>query len=319
MKFTYIPVFLMTALLLACGGNSGTSSAPPKLAAQSFQTLGIQPPAAYVNVTQRIFVAYFGRPSDSSGLPFFNQLLSNANAPTDVAGIVQAYANNPTVRNIIDTFSNSDESKALYTGGTEAFVTAIYHNLFNREPDAGGKAFWISMIDGGFMTRANAAITIMGGANGSDITIVTNKAQAATNFTNALDTPAKIKGYDGLSANVIVRAMLAGVGETTDLNAFQTTINNTIDSLAAGVNKFSLVATIVANRCVACHSAKPTMPGTSTAPAGIRYDTEAQIREGAGLIFQTTVVSRSMPDGNLTNMTDGERQTISDWVTAGAP
>ncbi len=319
MKFKYIPIFLMTAMLFACGGNVDTSKQPPKLAAQSFQTLGVQPPAAYVNLTQRIFVAYFGRPADTSGLPFYNQILSNGNAPTDAAGIVQAYASNPTVRNVVDAFSNSEESKALYTGGTDAFVTAIYHNLFNREPDAGGKAFWISMIDGGFMTRGNAAITIMSSANGSDITIVTNKAQAATNFTNALDTPAKVEGYSGLSANATVRTMLAGVGETTDLTAFQTTINNTINSLASSVNKFSVVATIIKNRCVTCHSAKPTMPGTTSAPAGIRYDTEAQIREGAGLIFQSTVASRSMPDGNITNMTDDERQTISDWVAAGAP
>jgi uncharacterized membrane protein len=70
---------------------------------------------------------------------------------------------------------------------------------------------------------------------------------------------------------------------------------------------------VIAARCVSCHSATPSHPAFPAAPLGVMLDTDAQIVANAERIYQQTVVTRIMPIGNLTQMTDGERQVIAGW------
>lgn len=69
---------------------------------------------------------------------------------------------------------------------------------------------------------------------------------------------------------------------------------------------------LIDRHCIACHSQQPTQPGFSAPPAGIAYDSEAQIRLHKENI-QQVVASRYMPLGNMTGMTDEERATITAW------
>lgn len=78
------------------------------------------------------------------------------------------------------------------------------------------------------------------------------------------------------------------------------------------------VATIMAQRCAGCHSATPSFGGFTAAPSGVVLDTLPQIRQQAQRIHQQVVQSRAMPLGNLTQMTDAERQQIDAWFQAGA-
>ena len=70
---------------------------------------------------------------------------------------------------------------------------------------------------------------------------------------------------------------------------------------------------VVDARCKTCHSSTPTQPGFVAAPAGIVFDSMAQIENEAHRIYQQTVTTRVMPIGNLTGMTDDERQLIDAW------
>lgn len=81
---------------------------------------------------------------------------------------------------------------------------------------------------------------------------------------------------------------------------------------------FTQVEAIVALRCVACHSASPTMPGFASAPRGIRFDTPAQIRADALRINYTVVQTEFMPYGNRTSMTAAERAVVGAWFEGGA-
>ena len=47
-------------------------------------------------------------------------------------------------------------------------------------------------------------------------------------------------------------------------------------------------------------------------------DTEAELRARAAMINQQVWVTRVMPPGNLTNITDAERRLIARWVKGGA-
>jgi len=88
--------------------------------------------------------------------------------------------------------------------------------------------------------------------------------------------------------------------------------------VAAPAAPFAQVQAIVAQRCVACHSAHPTQPGFATAPAGVMLDDPALIHQNAARIYQQAVQLKAMPIANLTNMTDAERAQIGAWFEAGA-
>lgn len=82
---------------------------------------------------------------------------------------------------------------------------------------------------------------------------------------------------------------------------------------------FAQVKSIVAQRCVACHSAHTSFPGYNVAQAGISFDTDAQIRTQAALIKAEAVDSLRMPFGNATGMTQAERNALAAWFAAGTP
>ena len=81
---------------------------------------------------------------------------------------------------------------------------------------------------------------------------------------------------------------------------------------------FSDVRTVMQQRCTTCHSSEPTHPAFPAAPAGVMLDSDAQIVAEAARIHQQVVVTRVMPIGNLTAMSDAERQIIDSWFSAGA-
>lgn len=85
-----------------------------------------------------------------------------------------------------------------------------------------------------------------------------------------------------------------------------------------GATAFTTVQAVVNQRCVACHSARPTQPGFVTAPAGILLDTPELIRRHGAKVYQQAVRLKAMPIGNLTQMSDAERAIIGAWFDGGA-
>lgn len=220
--------------LAACGDSTQVSTAGQQ--SRSFATTSSASAAVatdYHRVVQQIYVGYFGRPADVGGLDWHARVLLAAGAPTDIVNIARAYGSNAALRAEIDSFGTSAESAALYPGDNGQFIDALYRNLFNRAADEGGKAFWVKNLDGKLMTRASAAIELMAGARGSDLTIIANKTSVAGAFTGLLAMPVQQEGYSGLEANAVVRGVLAKVGDGTDLAALDATLRSTVAGLAA--------------------------------------------------------------------------------------
>lgn len=81
---------------------------------------------------------------------------------------------------------------------------------------------------------------------------------------------------------------------------------------------FTQVNKIVQQRCVTCHSAKPTDDVYTAAPNGVMFDKPEQIVAKKDLIMQRVVVTKSMPQNNKTNITEEERDMIRCWISQGA-
>jgi uncharacterized membrane protein len=72
---------------------------------------------------------------------------------------------------------------------------------------------------------------------------------------------------------------------------------------------FAQVAPIVGQRCATCHSG-------AAAPLGVRLETRTEIEVRAEDIERQAVLTRAMPPGNATGMTDAERELLGAWIAS---
>lgn len=81
---------------------------------------------------------------------------------------------------------------------------------------------------------------------------------------------------------------------------------------------FAEVNAIIQQRCISCHSSKPTDNTYTAAPNGTKYDTPAEIVAKKDLIMQRVIITKTMPQNNKTNMMPEERDVIRCWIEQGA-
>jgi uncharacterized membrane protein len=86
----------------------------------------------------------------------------------------------------------------------------------------------------------------------------------------------------------------------------------------SGPVTFDQVRAIAGQRCVTCHSPVPTFAGVAAPPAGVMLHTPELLRQNAQRVYQQVVVTRMMPLGNVTQLTDYERAVVAAWVAGGA-
>jgi uncharacterized membrane protein len=87
-----------------------------------------------------------------------------------------------------------------------------------------------------------------------------------------------------------------------------------------GAPSFPEVKKIISKRCQTCHSEYPSQMEFSEtgAPNGVKFDTAEQVKIYSPKIWVKATQEKSMPPGNITNITDGERDSIAAWIKAGA-
>ena len=75
----------------------------------------------------------------------------------------------------------------------------------------------------------------------------------------------------------------------------------------------AMIRPVIESRCTTCHSQNPTHIAFPAAPSGVMLDTDEEINAEAQRIHQQTVVLKVMPIGNLTQISDEERDLIDAW------
>ncbi len=81
---------------------------------------------------------------------------------------------------------------------------------------------------------------------------------------------------------------------------------------------FAEVRQIIVTRCLSCHAVVPSDEGFEEAPAGVVFDKPEDIKRYAANILAQAVITDTMPLGNLTEMTEDEREVLGAWVAQGA-
>ncbi|MHA4868374.1 DUF4214 domain-containing protein [Duganella sp. PWIR1] len=267
---TWLPIASLSILLAACGGSDTGAGAAPEarqpLGGRSADLVPVAPRAAtdYVELTQNLYMGFFGRPADAAGLAYWTAIFSEKYLPLTFPEWVAGYGVDPDVTTILDTYVNSVEAQDLYVSNNASFINAVYQNAFNRYSEQGGRDYWAGLIDRGQITRAQAVLSILSSAQGSDVPILARKAQAAVIFTSLLDGGVRTQAYATGGFNDGARDLFSGIEATTDLGAFRAEMEAFIATLESSTGY------LVVRRYLGYHYQQESMK-TPLYAAGYRY------------------------------------------------
>ena len=73
---------------------------------------------------------------------------------------------------------------------------------------------------------------------------------------------------------------------------------------------------IIEARCTSCHATNPSSEMFTTAPAGFVLETLQQAKATQAKVMQRAVIAKDMPLGNITQMTDVERDQLGQWLSS---
>jgi len=196
----------------------------------------------------KAYLAYFGRPPDPTGLAAFSRATQN---------------------DVIAAFSASPESQDLYRSvSTAAQVDSIYRNLFGRDAEPAGKAYWLNELQSGRFSLAGMAFAVLNGAQNEDLLEVNAKMEVMQTFVSRLQAdPALAAGYAGNQAALVARNFLATVtGETAA--QLEATKASALAALPAAVQQVSAagVASGAATPGTAPAAAAPGAPYSPSLP-----------------------------------------------------
>jgi uncharacterized membrane protein len=81
---------------------------------------------------------------------------------------------------------------------------------------------------------------------------------------------------------------------------------------------YATIHAILDARCVSCHAEHPGSPLFAAPPQGVVLTSDEAVAARAERIFLRAVVTKTMPLGNATGMTEGERELLGTWYAQGA-
>ena len=118
---------------------------------------------------QQLYIAYFGRAADPTGLDYW-------------------VAEGTTTKAFAATMYAQPEFKDTYSSlSVELQVNQIYQNLFGRDGDSAGLTYWANQIANGTLELASIANDLIFAVNNdssaTDLAALTAKTSTATSFT----------------------------------------------------------------------------------------------------------------------------------------
>jgi len=127
---------------------------------------------ASIDLAQQMFVVYYGRPADPGGLAYWASVFDTTN------DLSQA----------LNAFGNSDEFTSLFGAlSVNGLINNLYQQMYGRDPDADGLAFYANLLETGAATLASIGKQIADGSQNSDLDTLKNKITAANSFTDQID------------------------------------------------------------------------------------------------------------------------------------
>ena len=149
---------------------------------------------ATLATVQSLYLAYYGRPADPEGLNFW-------------ANVVEA--NGGDINVIINDFSTAPEYQQRFGSlDNPTLVNNLYLQMFGRDAEPDGLAFWTGLLSNGSQTLGQIAQTISSLASGIDLQVLDGRVELANAFTAQLNTPEKLAAYGSTNGIAVGRSFL---------------------------------------------------------------------------------------------------------------
>jgi uncharacterized membrane protein len=98
------------------------------------------------------------------------------------------------------------------------------------------------------------------------------------------------------------------------------TVNASDAGFATGeAQTYAKVKPVLERNCSMCHSHKPPFPFYAKAPAGVSFDSPQELARFAKRVLAVATKSDQMPPGNMTAMTNAERESLAAAIEAQWP
>lgn len=157
-----------------------------------------------------LYVAYFNRAPDASGLDFWGGALKDG---ASFATLAASFVSSPeAVAAYPSTLSNGD------------FVTTVYTNVLGRNTDQGGFNFWVNTLQSRAITKGNFVLnvveSVLGQSGTTDAQYIADKYTVGSHFALT----------QGLNNGASARTVMSGVNGTA---ASVTAANAQTDAFAA--------------------------------------------------------------------------------------
>jgi hypothetical protein len=150
---------------------------------------------------QKLYLAYFNRPADPPGLQYWQQ-------------------SGASLDEIAHWFSKGAEYTARFEGqDNSGIVQQIYYNLFSRDGEPAGVAYWKGLLDNGAINIGNVVTSMLDGARGSDAVAVSAKVDAMEMYCTAIEGSSQsILNAQTSSSVALARAWLSNVWDAASLD-----------------------------------------------------------------------------------------------------
>ena len=180
---------------------------------------------------QQLYVAYFGRPAENAGLAQWSNW-GNAAPGNNQAAAAVLFAGSQEFH---DQYGIPSGPLTWTFGTAYPVINTIYSNLFHRTASLPEMQAWGDLLVNGTKTIDQLVISVLLGALNSDLTAVTDKVDAATQYTNALATgpnaTQQVLAYNGDMAVAAARAFLTSVYDNSTEAAALANLPKSIQAL----------------------------------------------------------------------------------------
>lgn len=191
-----------------------------------------------------IYIGYYDRAADPVGQNFWEGAV--ANPALSLADIATDFSTQPETLNVHPFFDDPTPEAA------NAFITELYLNLFNREPDTEGLTFWSDALQSaiageeGAISVGEIILAIIEGAQdteaGADRTTILNKIEVSNAWTDAAES-AGIDYTSDTGAQNSAKSIIEGVtNEGSTVTSAKSTIDNYFEPQGTPGETFSFTS-----------------------------------------------------------------------------
>jgi hypothetical protein len=167
----------------------------------------------------KLYVATFNRAPDAAGLEFW---------------VNDSFGGNPTLEMIASSFFDQPETQAKYAGmDYTEMVTLMYQNLFERDPDQAGLAYWVNELESGKFTPDLLIKTLIDGAEAetgdpADAAVLANKTEVGLYFSDVLKLDDVATGYTIMSNITNDPSSVEAAKKELDITMFELIKENSV-------------------------------------------------------------------------------------------